>query len=361
MKRQPIVRPCALAALIACLLNGCAAHAPAPPPIQTPAAQEEQVSLSYDGLTIYSALPDDEIPVYLNAFRRDTGIKVTYERLSAGEMIARVQREQEEPRVSVLLGGPAESYAQADAEGLLEPYQSPALSYVPERYLDKSRVWNPIYIGVICFACNEDWFRVRGEALPDSWDGLLAPALRGQITMASPETSGTSYTILAALARQFGEREALRYLQALDESIPAYTRSGITPAEQVRRGERAVAVVFSHDGGRVALDGYPIALRYPEDGVPYEIGACALVRGGPAKERENAMRLIDWMTSERGQECYLEAKSSRLPTNANARAADGLSDPDTLPLIECDPAWAGKNRTGLTQAFRQQTDESKLP
>lgn len=360
MKRQPTARTRALAVVLACLLTGCAANAPAPPPIQAPVVPE-QAPPAYDGLTIYSALPDDEIPVYLNAFRRDTGIEVTYERLSAGEMIARVQREQDAPQVSVLLGGPAESYAQADAEGLLEPYQSPALSYVPERYLDKNRVWNPIYIGVICFACNEDWFRAHGEPLPDSWDALLAPALRGQIAMASPETSGTSYTVLAALTRQRGERDALRYLRALSDSIPAYTRSGIAPAEQVQGGARAVAVVFSHDGRRVALDGYPIALRYPEDGVPYEIGACALVRGGPAKERENAMRLIDWMTSERGQECYLEAKSSRLPANANARAADGLPEPDALPLIECDPAWAGKNRTGLTQAFRQQTDARKLP
>ena len=73
-----------------------------------------------------------------------------------------------------------------------------------------------------------------------------------------------------------------------------------------------------------------------------EIGACALVRNAPAGERENACTFLDWMTSARGQECYIEAKSCRLPANSTARAADGLPSLDELNLISYDAEWAGR-------------------
>ncbi len=48
------------------------------------------------------------------------------------------------------------------------------------------------------------------------------------------------------------------------------------------------------------------------------------------------MYFIDWMTSSRGEECYIEAKSCRLPANSTARAADGLPSLDELNLITYD-------------------------
>lgn len=340
--------------LIAGLLVGCTAAEPPAPPAASPTQSAEIPPPVYDRLTIYSALPEDEISVYLNAFRKDTGITVECTRLSAGEMIDRVRQEQDSPKVSALLGGAADNYVQAGADGLLEPYQSPELLYVPEAYLDKAQVWNPIYIGVICFACNQDWFSRNHLPYPSRWDDLLSPSLAGQVVMASPETSGTSYTMLAALVQQRGEPEAWDYLRALHRNIGQYTHSGIEPVGRVQRGEFAVGIVFSHDGRRAALDGYPVELRFPEDGTGYEIGACALVRGGPAAERENARRFIDWMTSQRGQECYIEAKSSRLPANSTARSADGLPAVQDIQIAAYDPEWAGMNRSRLVEQFRLQ-------
>ena len=109
--------------------------------------------------------------------------------------------------------------------------------------------------------------------------------------------------------------------------------------------------MFSHDAFRAALDGYPIEVRSPADGTGYEIGACALVRNAPERERENARIFIDWLTSSRGEECYIEAKSCRLPANSTARAADGLPPLDEVKLITYDLEWAGENRTRLISYF----------
>ena len=119
-------------------------------------------------------------------------------------------------------------------------------------------VWNPIYIGTLCFACNTDWFARTGTPMPTCWDDLLSPALAGQIVMATPKSSGTSYTTLATLVQMRGEDKAWEYLQKLDQNVGLYTRSGVEPAERVKNGEYAVGIVFSHDAFRAALDGYPI-------------------------------------------------------------------------------------------------------
>jgi len=54
---------------------------------------DEKKEPAYKELTVYSALPETELPFYFNAFTQDTGIKVNYVRLSAGEMLTRVKAE----------------------------------------------------------------------------------------------------------------------------------------------------------------------------------------------------------------------------------------------------------------------------
>ena len=96
-------------------------------------------------------------------------------------------------------------------------------------------------------------------------------------------------------------------------------------------------------------------------GTGYEIGACALVRGGPRDEQANARRFIDWMTSPRGQECYIEAKSCRLPANSMARAADGLPALADMNLIAYDLEWAGQNRARLVDTLVRQVRGAGTP
>lgn len=358
---QAVRRCLVLAGLAAWLLCGCTPQQPPEQPQADASPPPAGQATSGGRLTVYSALPEEELPVYLHAFTKDTGIEVQCERLSAGEMMQRVEQERDAPRASVVLGGPSEHYENAAQLGLLEPYQSSQLQNVPEAYCDAQGYWNPIYIGVIGFVCNQEWFSRTGFAYPDTWDDLLDPVFAGQVVMASPRSSGTSYTVLAALMQKLGEPAAWTYFAALDDNVAFYTSSGLGPVDAVKTGEVAVGIAFSHDGRRAALDGYPVELRYPQDGTAVEVGACALVRGGPPDERENAKRFIDWFLSRRGQECFLEAKSCRLPVNASARTADGLPELSTLDPIESDSSWAGTVQKTLSQQFCDRIERARSP
>ena len=281
-------------------------------------------------LTVYTAFPEAEVAYYFNAFEEATGIKVNALRLSAGEMLTRVAAEKDNPQASLMFGGSTDNYIAASNQGLLEAYQSPELSNTPENYLDPDGVWNPIYVGAIAFACNKDWFADKGYDYPTSWDDLLDPKYQDMIIMAHPATSGTAYTVLATLIQLKGEDAVWDYLKELDKNMSQYTKSGSAAPNGVALGEAAIALTFSHDGLQPTTEGYPIELSFPTDGTGYEVGAMALIKGGPADEQENAKKFIDFMCSAEGQNLYAENNSFRVPTNSQATPAEGLVTLDSV-------------------------------
>ena len=133
--------------LLTGLLCGCTGQQQNDPSPQehNHAMEEGTETPKYDHLTVYSPLPESETLLYCSAFRKDTGITVDCIHLPAGEMTARLEQERDNPQASVLLGGSADNYIQLREAGLLEAYQSPELTDVPEAYQDEQGVWNPIY------------------------------------------------------------------------------------------------------------------------------------------------------------------------------------------------------------------------
>lgn len=231
-------------------------------------------------------------------------------------------------------------------------------NYIPDQYKDKEGNWNPIYVGAITFACNSEWFKEQNLEYPKSWDDLLKPEFKDQISMAHPSTSGTSYTILATLVQLKGEEGAFEYLGKLNNNVRQYTKAGSAPPMEVGLGEAAIAITFAHDGLKPAAEGYPIEIVFPNDGTGYEVGAAALIKNGPADEVENAKKLIDWLMSARGQECFIESKSNRLPVNTNAKVTEGLVPLDNLDVIDYDAVWAGENRARLIDEFNKTVDSA---
>ena len=302
-------------------------------------------------LTVYTAFPEAEVAYYFNAFEEATGIKVNALRLSAGEMLTRVAAEKDNPQASLMFGGSTDNYIAASSQGLLEAYQSPELSNTPENYLDPDGVWNPIYVGAIAFACNKDWFAEKGYDYPTSWDDLLNPKYQGQIIMAHPATSGTAYTVLATLIQLKGEDAVWDYLKELNKNMSQYTKSGSAAPNAVALKEAAIALTFSHDGLQPTTEGYPIELSFPSDGTGYEVGAMALIKGGPADQQENAKKFIDFMCSAEGQNLYAENNSFRVPTNTQATVAPGLVTLDSVAVIDYDAVWAAENKTTFTEQF----------
>lgn len=302
-------------------------------------------------LTVYTAFPEAEVIYYFNAFEKETGIKINYIRLSAGEMLTRVAAEKDNPQAALMFGGSTDNYIAAAEQGLLEAYQSSELGSTPDTYIDPDGNWNPIYVGAIAFACNKEWFAENGYDYPTSWQDLLDPKFENQVIMAHPASSGTAYTVLATLVQLMGDDQVWNYLKELDKNMIQYTNSGAAAPNAVALKEAAIALTFSHDGLQPTAEGYPIELSFPSEGTGYEVGAVALIKGGPEAEQENAKQFIDWMCSEKGQGLYAENNSFRVPTNTKAPVADGLVTLDSVAVIDYDAVWAASVKGDYTDQF----------
>lgn len=348
--------------MLAGLLSGCGSAKSEPEADaggETTTTKEAGKKSDSKELTVYTALPESEIPYYFNAFEKDTGIRVNYVRFSAGEMFARVTAEGDNANATIMFGGSNEVYIAAAEAGLLDAYQPKDIVNVPETYVDSEATWVPFYVGALSFACNTDWFEKNNLELPKTWDDLLKPEFADQISMAHPSTSGTSYTILATIVQMMGEDKAWDYLKTLDSNVRQYTKSGAAPPMEVALGEASIALTFAHDGLKPVEEGYPIEIVFPEDGTGYEIGAMAILKNGPEKEKENAKAFIDWSLSPRGQECFIEAKANRLPINREAKIADGLKTLDEIKVIEFDTMWSSENRENLIETFSTKIDNAE--
>jgi iron(III) transport system substrate-binding protein len=305
-----------------------------------------------DVLHVYTSLDAQEAPVYIEAFERETGVRVRWVRLSAGEALARIEAERNNPQVSVWFGGPSPEYIVAAQRGLLEPFEPP-LDHVldpPNRARDWE--WVGFYTGVLGFACNVQFFRDRDMPCPGSWRDLLDPRLRGHIGMAYPYTSGTAYIAVVGLLALLGEAAGWKYIEQLDAQVHRYNSSGTAAVTQAGLGEVAVGIAFSHDILKKGVErGYPVSLSVPQDGTPAEVGAVAIVRGG--RQPDQARQFVTWLLTERAQN--LLATFYRVPMNPNARVAEGAVTSHDVRLIEYDAVAAASDQQRILAGWRQVT------
>ena len=303
-------------------------------------------------LNLYTSLDAQEAPVYIRAFEEETGIRVHWTRLSAGEALARIEAERHNPQVSVWFGGPSPEYIVAAQRGLLEPF-APELSFeLDPAARGDSSTWTGFYFGAIGFACNEEFLRAKQATCPDSWAALLHPVFKGQVSVAYPYTSGTAYVLVVSLLEMMGEQNGWDYIAKLDDQVHHYNSSGTAAVTQTGLGEVGVGIAFAHDILKKGKErGYPVALSIPKEGVPVEIGAVALIKGG--KQHAEGREFITWLLSDAAQN--LLAEFYRVPLNPSARTADGAVKPADIKRIGYDPQRAATNQRHILARWREIT------
>ena len=284
-------------------------------------------------------------------FEAKYGITVNYVRMSSGEALARVLAEKDNPQFDIWWGGPADSFISAKGSGLLEPYDSPNYANLvdPAKTKDVDNQWVGIYMGSLGFATNTDWLAANpGVEAPTSWDDLLKPEFKGQVMVAHPSSSGTSYTALATILQLRGEEAGWEYIKQYAAQVSQFTKSGAAPAKFVGQGEAAVSIVFSHDiVNEIDNNKLPLKLTFPAEGTGYEIGAMAILKG--AKHMQAAKLWFDWALTAEAQALGPVYKAYQAPTVKGVT----LSHPELMEvnLIDYDFQWAGTNKKAFVEKF----------
>ena len=259
-----------------------------------------------DADLIAAAKEDGELVVAAcDKFEQLYGIKVTHQRLSTGEVQAKIEEENGNPSADVWFGGTTDPYNVCAKEGLLETYEAKNASHLlGPAYRDKDGAWYGIYKGILGFMVNTEELERLGLEAPADWQDLLKPEYKGLIWLSNYNTAGTAKLVINTMIQKYGHDEGIQYLVDLDKNIQVYTKSGSGPSKNVGTGECIIGIGFLHDGIYQIVDnGYDnIGLVIPSSGTSFEIGATAIFKGA---KHMNAAKL--WIEYALSPECVNQA------------------------------------------------------
>ena len=259
-------------------------------------------------LVVYGSCEEEYLAAACENFEKLYDIKVSYQRLSTGEVQAKIEEENGNPSADVWFGGTTDPYNVVAAEGLLEAYEAENASHLlGDMYRDKDGYWYGIYKGILGFMVNKDELDRMGLEAPQDWQDLLKDEYKGLIWLSNYNTAGTAKLVINTMIQKYGHDEGIQYLVDLDKNIQVYTKSGSGPSKNVGTGECVIGIGFLHDGITQIVDnGYEnIELIIPSSGTSFEIGATAIFKGA---KHPNAAKL--WVEYALSPDCVNLAKDN---------------------------------------------------
>ena len=252
-------------------------------------------------LTVYGSCEEEYLTAACQHFEELFGIKVNAQRLSTGEVQAKIEEENGNPSADAWFGGTTDPYNVCAAEGLLEPYAATNASHlIDDMYKDADGNWYGIYKGILGFMVNTDELTRMGLEAPADWTDLLKDEYKGLIWLSNYNTAGTAKLVVNTMIQKYGHDEGIKYLVDLDKNIEVYTKSGSGPSKNVGTGECVIGIGFLHDGITQIVDnGYTnVSLIIPSSGTSFEVGATAIFKGAA---HSNAAKL--WIEYALSPEC----------------------------------------------------------
>ena len=252
-------------------------------------------------LVVYGSCEEEYLAAATQHFQDLYGIKTTYQRLSTGEVQAKIEEENGNPSADVWFGGTTDPYNVVASEGLLEAVEPENAAHLTSpMYRHADGYWFGIYKGILGFMVNQEELDRMGLEAPQDWADLLKPEYKGLIWLSNYNTAGTAKLVINTMIQKYGHDEGIQYLVDLDKNIEVYTKSGSGPSKNVGTGECVIGIGFLHDGITQILDnGYDnITLIIPSTGTSFEIGATAMFKGAA---HPNAAKL--WLEYALSPEC----------------------------------------------------------
>ncbi len=313
----------------------------------------EEAKKVEDTLDVYSIMPEKYATQVFEQFTKDTGIKVNFVRLSSGEALSRLIAEKDNPQVDCLWGGPSDTYDAGIKEGIFAQYEPKEANMIPANYQSPEHYWTGIGLIPLCILTNTDFLAKNNLEAPTSWYDLLDPAYANGLQMADARTSGTATERIYAMVLGLGDEEAAFKLQKdMNKNVQLYTKSGAGGALPIANGQAASGIFYLVDALDIVLQGYPLVISYPKEGVTYGVEGSGIVNG--CKHPEAAKALMDWASSKALGEFMMENNICYVPTRPDVEVKLDALDMSKIPLIESSSIWKGENRARFVEKWENE-------
>ena len=301
-------------------------------------------------ITVYTVIELDRLPKYKKILEEKLPeYEIIWVRESTGIITAKLLAEAKNPQADLVFGVTGSSLLILEEHGIFEPYTPKGIEKISSNMRDADDVpsWIGMYAWTSGFCVNTVELEKHGLAMPTSWQDLTKPEYKDLIAMPDPASSGTGYMNLNAWIQMFGEENAWEYAEGLLENTKFLTHSGSAPCSMAAQGEVAIGISSAFFVEHLLKRKAPIKIVVPSEGVGWEIGAVALIKGSP--QQEAAKKIIDIASSD--EIAKLSASFAGITARPEFIRADIQESADKM--IDNNFEWAAKNRDKFLKEWKE--------
>lgn len=233
-------------------------------------------------LIVYGSCEEEYLNAVCANFKSLYGIDVQAQRLSTGEVAAKIEEENGHPSADVWFGGTTDPYNVSSSKGLLEQYEPKNASHlISDKFKSTNKDWYGIYKGILGILYDKEELQRLKLDVPQDYKDLIDPKYKGLIWSSNYNTAGTAKLIINTVIQKYGHDQGIQYLIDLDKNIAQYTKSGSGPSKAIGAGECTIGIGMLHDGIYQIVDQEHenVGLQIPSSGASYEVGATAIFKG----------------------------------------------------------------------------------
>lgn len=301
-------------------------------------------------VVLYSAHTQEIIDGMVPLFEAATGIKAEVVKMGSSDVVARVKAEKGNPQCDVIwsIGG---EQLEANSD-LLKNYEPEGWDKIDDVF-KVGHGWLP-YTGIVMvFVVNTDM--VSESDMPKKWTDLSDPRLKGWISSARADKSGSSYMQLATVLNIYKGKGWDVYKSILKNFVLSGSSSAVP--RFVNDGEAAVGITLEDNAYRYVAGGGPVKIIYPEDGTTAAPDGIALVKGGPNPDA--AKKFIDWALSKEAQD-FLVEQMGRRPVRSDVTVSSDLPPMSDIVTVPYDFAWSAGSKKEFVAKWTEIVQELGL-
>ena len=302
-------------------------------------------------VNLYSAREEALIKPLLDEFTKDTGIVVNLVTGDADALLKRLESEGRNSPSDLLLTTDVGRLLRAQQAGLLQPVTSKILEdAIPAQYRDPEGRWFGISVRSRVIVYAKD--RVKPEAL-STYEGLADPQWRGKVCVRS-SSNVYNQSLVAAMIAHAGIEKTENWAKGLVANLARPPAGGDRDqVKAVAAGQCDLALVNTYYLGGMLHSSDPsekeaaakVALFWPslaDKGAHVNISGAGVTQS--AKNRDNAMRLLEFMVTDASQRWYAE-KNFEYPVKPGVVVSETLKSWGEFTADDLELSQLGKHNT----------------
>jgi iron(III) transport system substrate-binding protein len=289
-------------------------------------------------LLIYNAQHESLTKEWIDAFTKETGIKVTYRQGGDTEFGNQLVAEGDKSPADVFLTENSPAMAAVERAGLFADLDADTINQVPAQYRPSTGKWTGVAARSTVFVYNKA--KLQPDQLPKSMLDLQAPEWKGR--WGGAPAKADFQAIVSALLQLKGELATAQWLAGMKTNAVIYN-DNIATMKAVNAGEVDGGIIYHYywfrDQANTKEGSGNTALHYFKNEDP---GAFVSLSGGgvlkSSKKQQQAQQFIKFVTGKAGQEVLGKGTSFEYPVASGVPANPALPPLDTLQAPAVDPS-----------------------